>query len=87
MLDRVARNDFKEEFESYDETLKAKKKKVEEEVHLAELFSKLRDRDKKLIGDLVAPWFAKSAKKFSEPITPLSDPADKALVKSKSTSA
>lgn len=51
--------------------MKAKRKKVEEEVHLTELFSKLKEREKKLISDLVAPWFAKAPKKFNEPITPL----------------
>jgi hypothetical protein len=65
LLDKVAANDFREQFESYDETLKSKKKKAEEEVHLAEFFSRLKEREKKLISDLVAPWFSKTTKKFN----------------------
>lgn len=83
----MTNGDFKEEFESYDETMKAKKKKVEEEVHLTELFSKLKDREKKLISELVAPWFSKSTKKFNEPLSLLEDMPEKGLAKSKSTSS
>jgi hypothetical protein len=87
MLEKVTNGDFKEEFESYDETLKAKKKKVEEEVHLADLFSKLKDREKRLISELVAPWFTRTPKKFNEPISPLDDLTEKPLSKSKSTNS
>lgn len=52
--------------------MQSKKKKVnEDDVHLSEVFSKLKEKDKKHISQLVSPWFARAPKKFNDPISPL----------------
>ena len=52
---------------SYEDTLKNKKKKIiEEESHLSDFFSKLKNKDKSLISNLVLPWFTKSNRKNTD---------------------
>lgn len=42
-------------------------KNKEIEVHLAEHFSKIKEKDKKIINDLVLAWFSTS-KKITSPV-------------------
>lgn len=47
--------------------MKNKKKKIiEEESHLSDFFSKLKNKDKSLISNLVLPWFTKSNRKNTD---------------------
>lgn len=85
LLEKISRSNYKEQFVSYEEAMHSKKKKAnEDEGHLADVFSKLKEKDKKHISQLVSPWFARTTKKFNDPISPLKQQNEKSLSKLKS---
>ena len=55
MIEKTINNDFKEKFISYEQMNKGKKKRTNEEdtSHLNEYFSKVKDKEKKVINELV----------------------------------
>lgn len=67
LLDRIINNDFREEFVSYDDMMKNKRKKgtEEESSHLNEYFSKIKDKEKRLMLEIINPWFINSSKKIA----------------------
>lgn len=72
LLQKTICNDFKEKFVSYDQLTKSKKKRGNEEdsSHLNEIFSKVKDKEKKMIRQIIQPWFIQAnSKKHNESFT------------------
>lgn len=56
----MATSKFSEEFVSFEEIARRRRKKSmeEENTYLYEIFNKVKEADKEIIEVLIAPWFA-----------------------------